>query len=133
MEFWTYLVETAKGWSMEANVIRFVFALLAGTLIGIDREYKNRGAGIKTHVLVCLGSAMVMMTSHYIAVTYPDIKSDVTRIPAQVISGIGFLGVATIIVTGKTQVFGHLLALVLQPVSVILKALHWVLFWCFSH
>ena len=106
MEFWTYLVETAKGWSMEANVIRFVFALLAGTLIGIDREYKNRGAGIKTHVLVCLGSAMVMMTSHYIAVTYPDIKSDVTRIPAQVISGIGFLGVGTIIVTGKNQVRG---------------------------
>ena len=106
MEFWTYLVETAKGWSREANVIRFVFALLAGTLIGIDREYKNRGAGIKTHVLVCLGSAMVMMTSHYIAVTYPDIKSDVTRIPAQVISGIGFLGVGTIIVTGKNQVRG---------------------------
>ena len=106
MGIWTYLVETAKDWSLEANLIRFVFALLAGTIIGIDREYKNRGAGIKTHVLVCLGSAMVMMTSHYIAVTYPNIRSDVTRIPAQVVSGIGFLGVGTIIVTGKNQVRG---------------------------
>ena len=80
--------------------------MLVGTLIGIDREMKNRSAGIKTHVLVCIGAALVMMTSQYIQVAFPEVKADLNRIGAQVISGVGFLGVGTIIVTGKNQVRG---------------------------
>ncbi len=68
--------------------------------------YPNgKGAGIKTHVLVCLGSAIVMMTSEYIGVQFPG-EGDIARMGAQVISGVGFLGVGTIIVTGKNQIKG---------------------------
>lgn len=82
-----------------------LFSLVAGTLIGLDRSMKRRGAGIKTHVLVCLGSALVMMTGQFIQLNYEG-TMDVARMGAQVISGVGFLGVGTIIVTGHNQVKG---------------------------
>ena len=106
MRLWKEMLEIAQGWSLEALIIRMFWAMLVGTLIGIDREMKNRSAGIKTHVLVCIGAALVMMTSQYIQVTFPGVKADLNRIGAQVISGVGFLGVGTIIVTGKNQVRG---------------------------
>ncbi|MCI8938628.1 MAG: MgtC/SapB family protein [Dorea sp.] len=95
----------AKGWSVEAMVFRMVSAFLMGTIIGVERGIKRRGAGVKTHVLVCLGSALVMMTGEYIYLNF-DGNMDISRIGAQVISGVGFLGVGTIIVTGKNQVRG---------------------------
>ena len=85
--------------------LRLLSALLAGTIIGIDRSMKRRGAGIKTHVIVCLGASIVMMTSQYMMQVYPD-AADLGRMGAQVISGVGFLGVGTIIVTGRNQVKG---------------------------
>ena len=97
MEFWSGLLTAC---------IRLGSALLIGIIIGIEREYKSRAAGIKTHVLVCLGAAQVMMTGEYAAMQYPELKIDVTRIGAQVVSGVGFLGVGTIIITGKNQVRG---------------------------
>ena len=97
MEFWSGLLTAC---------IRLGSALLIGIIIGIEREYKSRAAGIKTHVLVCLGAALVMMTGEYAAIQYPELKIDVTRIGAQVVSGVGFLGVGTIIITGKNQVRG---------------------------
>ena len=78
----------------------------SAVFIGIDRGLKRRGAGIKTHVLVCLGSAIVMLTSEYMFRTFPSAKADMARMGAQVISGIGFLGVGTIMVTGRNQVRG---------------------------
>lgn len=96
-------------WLMEQNtfetLIRLVFAMLAGMLIGIDRGVKRRGAGVKTYSLVCLGAAIVMLTGEYIYRTYEG-KMDLSRLGAQVISGVGFLGVGTIIVTGRNQVRG---------------------------
>ncbi len=103
---WNAFLTTAHGWGMGSMVLRFILAAVAGTLIGIDREFKNRGAGVKTHVLVCIGAAMAIMTSQFIGVTMPEMKSDISRLGAQVISGVGFLGVGTIIVTGKNQVRG---------------------------
>lgn len=97
MEFWSGLLTAC---------IRLGSALLIGIIIGIEREYKSRAAGVKTHVLVCLGAALVMMTGEYAAMQYPGLKIDVTRIGAQVVSGVGFLGVGTIIITGKNQVRG---------------------------
>ncbi len=99
------LVETAEGWSTMGMVLRMVAALVIGTIIGIDRAMKRRGAGIKTHVMVCLGSALVMMTGEYMYIRYPD-SVDISRMGAQVVSGVGFLGVGTIIVTGRNQVRG---------------------------
>lgn len=94
-----------KGWSILSVGLRLAFSLVAGTLIGLDRSMKRRGAGIKTHVLVCLGSALVMMTGQFIQLNYEG-TMDVARMGAQVISGVGFLGVGTIIVTGHNQVKG---------------------------
>lgn len=65
-----------------------------GALIGLDRGLKGRSAGIKTHALVCIGSALVMMTSQYMNI-YFQTDSDLSRMGAQVISGVGFLGVGT--------------------------------------
>ncbi|MCI8639350.1 MAG: MgtC/SapB family protein [Coprococcus sp.] len=95
----------AKEWSVEAMVFRMASALLMGLVIGVDRGIKRRGAGVKTHVLVCLGAALVMMTGEYIYLNFEG-NMDISRIGAQVISGVGFLGVGTIIVTGKNQVRG---------------------------
>ncbi len=102
---WKWLVNTTAAWSDLSIFFRLLLALLAGLIIGIDREMKRRVAGIKTHVLVCLGAALVMITSQYIMNTFGYV-GDPARMGAQVISGVGFLGVGTIIVTGRNQVRG---------------------------
>ncbi|SEU08285.1 MgtC/SapB family protein [Enterocloster clostridioformis] len=94
-----------EGWSSLAIVGRLALAILTGTVIGIDRGLKRRGAGIKTHSLVCLGSTLVMLTSEYMAMNF-DQKADLARLGAQVISGVGFLGVGTILVTEKQRIKG---------------------------
>ena len=81
-------------------------AVVDGTGKTLTPGLKRRGAGIKTHVLVCLGSALVMLTSEYMFRTFPSAKADMARMGAQVISGVGFLGVGTIMVTGRNQVRG---------------------------
>jgi len=80
---------------------RLLLALLLGGLIGYERESENRPAGFRTHILVCIGSALVMVTSEFM---YRDLTMerpiDLSRMGAQVISGIGFLGAGTIIREG---------------------------------
>lgn len=105
LDAWNWLVDAAASWNIWAVTIRLLFALVVGLIIGIDRERKRRVAGIKTHILVCLGSALVMITSQYMMVEFGDM-ADISRMGAQVISGVGFLGVGTIIVTGRNQVKG---------------------------
>lgn len=92
----------------ELNIISIFFRLLlasiCGGILGIERERKNRPAGFRTYLLVCVTSAMVMITNEYISNKY--LIGDPSRMGAQVISGIGFLGAGTIIVTGKNRVKG---------------------------
>ena len=102
---WNWLLDAASAWNLLAITIRLLFALTVGLIIGIDRERKRRVAGIKTHILVCLGSALVMITSQYMMLEFGEV-ADISRMGAQVISGVGFLGVGTIIVTGRNQVKG---------------------------
>lgn len=81
-------------------VLRLLAACIMGGIIGFQREYPgHRPAGLRTHILVCLGSALVMVTSEYFRFVYGD-SFDVTRIGAQVVSGIGFLGAGAIIKQG---------------------------------
>lgn len=103
---WRWFVDTAASWTTTGFILRLVFSMVVGMLVGIDRAMKRRGAGVKTHVLVCLGSALVMLTSEYLMRTFPEAKADLTRMGAQVISGVGFLGVGTIMITGRNQVRG---------------------------
>ncbi len=86
-------------------IIRLMLAVICGGVIGIDREIKNHAAGLRTHILVCIGAASVMMVNEYIYI-YNQGTADISRMGAQVISGIGFLGAGTIITTGRRQVKG---------------------------
>lgn len=85
-------------------IIKLVLALICGGILGIERERKKRPAGFRTYMLVCLGATLVMMTNKYIYEQYNT--GDPARMAAQVISGIGFLGAGTIIVTGHNRVKG---------------------------
>ena len=85
-------------------IVRLILALACGGVLGLDREKNNRPAGLRTYTLVCIGAALVMMTSQYVAETVGT--GDILRMGAQVVSGMGFLGAGTIIVTGHRQVRG---------------------------
>jgi len=87
-------------------LIKLLIASVCGGLIGLEREMKGRPAGLKTFSLVCIGSALVMTTNAYISINIAGSSGDSTRMAAQVISGIGFLGAGTIMVTGHNQVKG---------------------------
>lgn len=81
--------------------LRLVLACVLGGIIGYEREHTRRPAGFRTHILVCVGSALVMITSEFIFNKYLHMTAiDPTRLGAQVISGIGFLGAGTIIREG---------------------------------
>lgn len=82
-------------------MLRLLLAVLLGGVIGYEREHTNRPAGFRTHILVCVGSALVMVTSVFIFDKYGSYANvDPARLGAQVISGIGFLGAGTIIRDG---------------------------------
>lgn len=85
--------------------IRIFLAVLCGGIIGMERGVKGRAAGFRTHILVCVGAALTMMTGQYIVLNI-SATSDPARLGAQVISGIGFLGVGTIITTKTHRVRG---------------------------
>ncbi len=83
------------------RTMRLVFALILGGVIGYERENLHRPAGFRTHILVCVGSALVMLTSEFMFIHYSGkTNADPARLGAQVISGIGFLGAGTIMREG---------------------------------
>ncbi len=87
-----------------AVIVRILVAVLIGGIIGLERGMKNRAAGLRTYMLVCVGSCLIMLTNQYIFQVYN--AGDPVRLGAQVISGIGFLGAGTIIVTRRNQIKG---------------------------
>ena len=86
--------------------LRLLLATLCGGLIGMERGKKRRAAGFRTHILVCLGSSVTMITNQYLFTVVSNGAGDPGRLGAQVISGIGFLGAGTILVTKNNQVRG---------------------------
>ena len=86
-------------WTLKNVILRIVLALALGSVIGIDRGAKKRGGGARMDAAVCLGAATVMLTSQYMYLTFPG-SVNLSRMAAQVISGIGFLGAGSIIVSG---------------------------------
>lgn len=84
--------------------LRILCAIFIGGLLGLDRGLKNRPAGMRTYMLVCVGSCLIMLTNQFI---YQSTGTgDPVRMGAQVVSGIGFLGAGTIIVTRRSQIKG---------------------------
>ena len=87
-----------------AIVLRILAAVICGGAIGLERGMKNRPAGLRTYMLVCVGSCLIMLTNQYL---YQATQTgDPMRLGAQVVSGIGFLGAGTIIVTRHNQIKG---------------------------
>jgi len=84
--------------------VRIIAAVIIGGLIGLDRGLKNRPAGLRTYMLVCTGACLIMLTNQFICQVYQT--GDPARMGAQVVSGIGFLGAGTIIVTRRNQIKG---------------------------
>ena len=82
----------------ESILIRLLLSLVLGGIIGAERAYTNHDAGLRTHILVCLGAAGIMIMSEAMHLSY---GGDVGRIGAQVVSGIGFLGAGCILVGGN--------------------------------
>lgn len=83
---------------------RIAASIVLGGIIGLERGMKNRPAGLRTYMLVCVGACLIMMTNQYIYQAYGT--GDMVRMGAQVVSGIGFLGAGTIVVTKRNQIKG---------------------------
>lgn len=99
------IVKLVGDWAYDINVwsviLRVIMACLIGGIIGAERASKHHVAGLRTYILVCLGSCAAMMTNQFIEET-----SDAARLGAGVVTGIGFLGAGTIMVTSRNQVRG---------------------------
>ena len=84
---------------------RMLLAFICGAVIGIEREFKRRPAGFRTHILICVGSAITTLTSEFLLLNM-HYYTDIARLGAQVIAGIGFIGAGTIIMTKRRRVRG---------------------------
>lgn len=97
----TWLNDVTNIWTI---LIRIFLATLCAGSIGFERTRKRHAAGLRTYILVCLGAAIVMMLSEYLCIIHPE--TDSARLGAQVISGIGFLGAGSILITSKSRIKG---------------------------
>lgn len=116
METFSQVLDYLRELNMASMMVRLTLALLFGGLIGMERERKRRPAGFRTYMIVCLGAALTMVLSQYLALMLTTqwrdvaqqvgLTTDASRFGAQVINGIGFLGAGTVIVTGRQEVKG---------------------------
>jgi len=86
-------------------LIRLLLAVILGGIIGLERGANKHPAGFRTHILVCVGAALAMLTNQYVHANFGPLV-DPSRLGAQVITGVGFLGVGTILVTGRYKIKG---------------------------
>lgn len=98
--------------------VRLFLTVICGGLVGIERAYKRRPAGMRTHILICLGAAMTTLTSQYLYMVM-HYYTDMARLGAQVVAGVGFIGAGTIIVTRRQRVKGLTTAAGLWGVAII--------------
>lgn len=112
------IFEGLRGVTMFSVTLRLFMATLCGGIIGIEREYKRRPAGFRTHILICLGASITTLTSQYLYL-YMGYNTDISRLGAQVVAGIGFIGAGTIIVTRRQRVKGLTTAAGLWATAII--------------
>lgn len=116
------LFDTLRDMTFLSVMARMLCAMLCGGIIGIEREFKRRPAGFRTHILICMGAAMTTLTSQYLYLCL-GYHTDMARLGAQVIAGIGFIGAGTIIVTKQQRVKGLTTAAGLWVAAIIGLAL----------
>ncbi len=90
--------------SIASIILRLLLVLIFSGTIGIERASKRQEAGLRTYVLVCMGAAIAMITNQYLYETFQT--GDPGRVAAQVISGIGFLGAGSILITSRNEIKG---------------------------
>lgn len=100
-----HMLDYLRDMNTAAIVVRLVLAVLCGGAVGLERSRKRRPAGFRTHILICLGAAMATLTSQYLFLVM-ELPTDLSRLGAQVIAGIGFIGAGSIIVTRHRRVKG---------------------------
>ena len=108
----------AREMSFVAVTVRMLAAVLCGGLIGLEREFKRRPAGFRTHILISLGASATILTNLYLYQVM-HLYTDISRLGAQVIAGIGFIGAGTIIVTRRSRVKGLTTAAGLWTAAII--------------
>ena len=108
----------ARDFNVLSIAVRMTLAVVCGGIIGIEREYKRRPAGFRTHILICLGAAITTLTSQHIVFNM-QMYTDLGRLGAQVVAGIGFIGAGTIIVTKRQRVKGLTTAAGLWTAAII--------------
>lgn len=101
MEF----IEWLREFNIATVIIRLFLAFLLGGLVGFERQKKGHAAGLRTHILVCVGATLTTLTGLFIT-EISGYASDPMRIGAQVVSGIGFIGAGTIMVTRGNHIRG---------------------------
>lgn len=99
---WAVTAVYLRQMNLASIFLRFVLATICGSVIGFERGKKRHVAGLRTHIVVCIGAMSAMLVNQYI-ITYFNPNSDPARMGAQVISGIGFLGAGTIVITGHQR------------------------------
>lgn len=99
-------------------MVRMLFACLCGAVIGLERSTKNRAAGFRTHILVCLGASVAALTGLYLYLELL-LPADISRLSGQIITGLGFIGAGTIIVTKTMTIKGLTTAAGLWTTGVI--------------
>lgn len=97
---WQWLTDIG----LPSIILRLLIAIICGGILGVERAKKHQAAGFRTYIIVCLGSTIAMMTNEFISASTN--LGDSARLGAQVISGIGFLGAGTILVTSRNQIKG---------------------------
>ena len=108
--------------TLASAFVRLTLAVLCGGIIGMERSYKRRPAGFRTHILICIGAAITTLTSQYLYLNM-HYFTDMARLGAQVVAGIGFIGAGTIIVTRRQRVKGLTTAAGLWTCAIIGLAL----------
>lgn len=99
-------------------ILKFILATLLSALIGLERESRNKGAGLRTHILVGISSCLVVLTSFYVFDIYKNTSLDPTRLLHGIITGVGFLCAGTIIRAGN-QISGLTTAATVWTVACI--------------
>ena len=108
--------------TIPSMIFRLLLAVLCGGIVGIEREFKGRPAGFRTHIFICLGAALTTITSQFL-VFYMNYDTDLARIGAQAVAGMGFIGAGTIMITQRRRVMGLTTAAGLWTAAIVGLAL----------
>lgn len=113
-----HIFDFAREMTLLGVAVRMISAVICGGLVGLEREFKRRPAGFRTHILICLGASVTILTNLYLYQVL-HLYTDISRMGAQAIAGIGFIGAGTIIVTKRRRVKGLTTAAGLWAISAI--------------